>query len=230
MGGREPSQSSRRRSFAVVVARARRFAVLFGLYSGPVPSVSKIHACATPRAATGPGLARVSASRVSSSDSRKRPDELTPRDLSVRPCWPPLTGVGPAAAGAHHVDPLTGGCAHVLGSVRRRLDENEPASVPHWSEVCVRVRAPMYPGENTDRVPKEGEHVRVLRVQPAGGGCVVEPAERQWRRREQHVLRLLQEPRQRCPRSFATPREAVIESIEAPASGEDSRVPSGPGR
>lgn len=62
-------QPSRRRWLAALAARARTFAVLLALYSGPVPSMSKSHACATPRAATGPGLARASASRVRSSSA-----------------------------------------------------------------------------------------------------------------------------------------------------------------
>jgi nucleosome binding factor SPN SPT16 subunit len=55
-------------------------------------------------------------------------------------------------------------------------------------------------------------------------------AERQRRRREEDVQRLLQEQRERGLHSFARPSEAVIESIEGPAPGEDSSVPPDPAR
>jgi len=56
-------------------------------------------------------------------------------------------------------------------------------------------------------------------------GDLREQAERQQRRREQLVRQLLQERLERRLHSFARPSEAVIESIEGPAPGEDSSVP-----
>lgn len=52
---------------AALATQARRIALLRGLCRGPVPSLSKSKASATPCAATGPGLASSSARRLSSS-------------------------------------------------------------------------------------------------------------------------------------------------------------------
>jgi hypothetical protein len=53
-------------------------------------------------------------------------------------------------------------------------------------------------------------------------------AERQQRRREEFVERLLEQQRERGLHSFQRPGGADIESIEGPAPAEDSSLPPDP--
>ena len=52
--------------------------------------------------------------------------------------------------------------------------------------------------------------------------------ERQHRRREEFIERLLEQQRERRLHSFPRPSAADIESIEGPAPAEDSSVPPDP--